>query len=73
MCNPYNHLPLSVLSGKIFDLVLIISVIYNTILTGKLQVRREKFFLLSPYKPTRLLNPAVFSAFAEFSERKRKN
>jgi len=72
MCNPYNHLPLSVLSGKIFDLVLIISVIYNTILTGKLQVRREKIFLLSPYKPTRLLNSAAFSAYAEFSERKRK-
>ena len=32
--------------GKIFDLLLIISVIYNTILTGKLQVRHEKFFLV---------------------------
>ena len=40
------HLPLSVfMYGKIFDLVLIISVIYNTILTGKLQVRHEKIFL----------------------------
>ena len=58
---------------EILNLVLIISVIYNTILTEKLQDRHEKFFFCPSYKPTRILNSAVFSAYIKFFERKQKS
>ena len=51
MCNPYNHLPLSLFCRENFDLVLIISVIYNTNINREIMSDVKKFFFI-PHKLT---------------------